>query len=429
LRFPCLSSVFISQVSTARRSFRAYCASCALSFSQLLLRIVTLVYTFERFDRILLSFTPCTMSSSSSSSLIQLLPLLLSLVVATTAKSEKCYFPNGKVATTYDWVPCEIPPSTTTYTSSNHSACCYPKEGDKCLPSGLCDWPGNYVYRGACTDRTWQDPSCGLFCPGQGKDDWLQLRQCTSTQWCCPAGDSNCCTDGSALFSVNGTSPAASAAAASDAVGPTSTGTNAGRGNGTDAGGAGAGAGGDGKVKPLTTGIIAGVVCAAIVFLVAGIVLCIWMRRKKRREAGEKPDGLGLTSHHHHHQHQHQSPFEEHQMADQSRPTTSYTTHSHHTGYATHAQHPIPPPPPPPSNFSSPPPTYQYPVSPYTTQSQSPNPFSDDYKKPGTPASATGTPTGAYYAPPPPPPPQQGYAHVPEPRPVYGRPAVFEMAG
>lgn len=35
------------------------------------------------------------------------------------------------------------------------------------MPGGLCNWPQHYLYRGACADKTWQDPSCaGEYCVG-----------------------------------------------------------------------------------------------------------------------------------------------------------------------------------------------------------------------------------------------------------------------
>jgi hypothetical protein len=64
----------------------------------------------------------------------------------------QCYYPDGSIPTDYVWEPC---------TGSEFSSCCIPSEGDICQEDGLCYYPSNeQVYRGACTDRTWNDPSC-----------------------------------------------------------------------------------------------------------------------------------------------------------------------------------------------------------------------------------------------------------------------------
>lgn len=64
----------------------------------------------------------------------------------------QCYYPDGSIPTDYVWVPC---------TGATYSSCCVPSEGDVCQPDGLCYFPDeDMLYRGACTDRTWNDPSC-----------------------------------------------------------------------------------------------------------------------------------------------------------------------------------------------------------------------------------------------------------------------------
>ncbi len=64
----------------------------------------------------------------------------------------QCYYPDGSIPTDHIWEPC---------TGSKFSSCCVPTEGDICQPDGLCYWPPNQMaYRGACTDRTFKDPSC-----------------------------------------------------------------------------------------------------------------------------------------------------------------------------------------------------------------------------------------------------------------------------
>lgn len=80
-------------------------------------------------------------------------PLAWAVMVAAT-----CYYPDGSVAGTYTWVPCK--------STGTASTCCIPSEGDVCMADGLCNWVGHYYFRGACTDSTWQDPSCAQVCQG-----------------------------------------------------------------------------------------------------------------------------------------------------------------------------------------------------------------------------------------------------------------------
>lgn len=80
-------------------------------------------------------------------------PLAWAVMVAAT-----CYYPDGSVAGTYTWVPCK--------STGTASTCCIPSEGDVCMADGLCNWVGHYYFRGACTDKTWQDPSCAQVCQG-----------------------------------------------------------------------------------------------------------------------------------------------------------------------------------------------------------------------------------------------------------------------
>ncbi len=64
----------------------------------------------------------------------------------------QCYYPDGSIPTDYLWEPC---------TGAKYSSCCVPSEGDICQADGLCYYPAeNLSYRGTCTDRTWNDPSC-----------------------------------------------------------------------------------------------------------------------------------------------------------------------------------------------------------------------------------------------------------------------------
>jgi hypothetical protein len=83
--------------------------------------------------------------------------LFLSLALVHSASGDtQCYYPDGSKAVNYRYVPC---------TNDTFSACCNPNEYDICQPNGLCWWPGgSSLYRGACTDPTWQSPNCPKAC-------------------------------------------------------------------------------------------------------------------------------------------------------------------------------------------------------------------------------------------------------------------------
>src|SRR3954467_8039917 len=89
--------------------------------------------------------------SSKIRSLVPLFTLILSHLDASLAFTQ-CYYPDGSIPTDYVWEPC---------TGSQYSSCCIPSEGDICQDNGLCYFPplGN-LFRGTCTDRTWNDPAC-----------------------------------------------------------------------------------------------------------------------------------------------------------------------------------------------------------------------------------------------------------------------------
>lgn len=78
--------------------------------------------------------------------------LIVSLLLKNVLAFSQCYYPDGSIPTDYLWEPC---------TGAKFSSCCVPSEGDICQPDGLCYYPlQGIAYRGACTDRTFNDPSC-----------------------------------------------------------------------------------------------------------------------------------------------------------------------------------------------------------------------------------------------------------------------------
>lgn len=66
-----------------------------------------------------------------------------------------CYFPSGLLNELYQ--PCDR--------SNEHSMCCGTRELDRCRKDGLCfDAPNNDIWRGSCTDPTWNSPACIKLC-------------------------------------------------------------------------------------------------------------------------------------------------------------------------------------------------------------------------------------------------------------------------
>jgi hypothetical protein len=77
------------------------------------------------------------------------------LIGRGSGNSTQCYYPDGSLAVDYDFVPC---------TSTGVSACCVLGEGDVCMPDGLCNWTGHYLYRGSCTSESWDSTDCPDYC-------------------------------------------------------------------------------------------------------------------------------------------------------------------------------------------------------------------------------------------------------------------------
>ncbi|KAF2434174.1 hypothetical protein EJ08DRAFT_646623 [Tothia fuscella] len=75
-----------------------------------------------------------------------------------------CYFSDGTTVANND-VPCQ---------GSGNSTCCGP--GYACLSNHICEWteavvgpkPNTVFFRGSCTDPTFNNENCPLFCMGSG---------------------------------------------------------------------------------------------------------------------------------------------------------------------------------------------------------------------------------------------------------------------
>ena len=73
------------------------------------------------------------------------------------ANASACFFPDQTTTgaqTDPQFVPCDP--------SAPASACC--AVGESCLESGYCYSGNGQLYRGACTDKTWNDDACPHEC-------------------------------------------------------------------------------------------------------------------------------------------------------------------------------------------------------------------------------------------------------------------------
>ncbi|KAF2182080.1 hypothetical protein K469DRAFT_691683 [Zopfia rhizophila CBS 207.26] len=83
-----------------------------------------------------------------------------------------------------------------------------PLLGDQYLSNGLCYYPGGeYMFRGACTDKLWQSSSYFQHCKGGDMDNsYDELVSCGGDRYCCYSDGSTCCNDGSKVFTVGSAS-------------------------------------------------------------------------------------------------------------------------------------------------------------------------------------------------------------------------------
>ena len=93
-------------------------------------------------------------SASNMSSYIALSSTFL-LIYYPIILGASCYFPDQSIAG-QPYLPC----SGTT--SDGYSPCC--ASGDQCTEHGYCFGNAGYIYRGGCTDITWQSPNCAQQC-------------------------------------------------------------------------------------------------------------------------------------------------------------------------------------------------------------------------------------------------------------------------
>ncbi|KAH7132010.1 hypothetical protein B0J11DRAFT_576962 [Dendryphion nanum] len=130
--------------------------------------------------------------------------LLLSFSCAFLSKTlvrrvgASCYYPDGTFPTDYVYTACS---------GSEFTSCCILDEADQCLANGLCYYPkGKYMFRGACSDKTWKSESCFQHCTGGDvKGTYDRLVSCGNNRYCCYSDGSTCCNDDSKVFNIGNT--------------------------------------------------------------------------------------------------------------------------------------------------------------------------------------------------------------------------------
>lgn len=84
-------------------------------------------------------------------------PYFLFLLQPNVVIGSTCYWPDGSVVSDqWSYTPCN---STA---NGVESTCC--SQGDVCSSNGYCLGTAGYMYRGACTDSSWNDGSCCQNC-------------------------------------------------------------------------------------------------------------------------------------------------------------------------------------------------------------------------------------------------------------------------
>ncbi|KAK0370167.1 hypothetical protein CLIM01_12486 [Colletotrichum limetticola] len=110
-------------------------------------------------------------------------------LVATLATGQTCYWPNG--------VPNDVVKPCPVAAGTEAAACCF--EDHYCLTNGLCFEPLTLtMYRGACTDDTFQSSGCPKYCdksdiPGGDSSLHIGVWTCGNARFSC-SNLQNCAT-------------------------------------------------------------------------------------------------------------------------------------------------------------------------------------------------------------------------------------------
>ncbi|KAF2716026.1 hypothetical protein K431DRAFT_350639 [Polychaeton citri CBS 116435] len=115
-----------------------------------------------------------------TSSLCRALSTAVLFSAATVAQT--CFFPDGSEAAGH--VPCS--------SDSGVSSCC--SSSAFCMDNGLCYGSG-LLSRGSCTDSTWNNDQCGLYCTDVETSTSVSIMPCSTSKFTCGLNASNCETN------------------------------------------------------------------------------------------------------------------------------------------------------------------------------------------------------------------------------------------
>ncbi|KAK6337672.1 hypothetical protein TWF730_003064 [Orbilia blumenaviensis] len=123
------------------------------------------------------------------------IPIILGLTslphLIGAQRRRACYYPNGSRAN--NDMACNPEAETN---NKIHSSCCSVDDNVACLSSNLCYNHIGYIYRGSCTDPTWEDPSCPSERCTSFSGSGMNILPCNDATnfWCCADGGSvPCC--------------------------------------------------------------------------------------------------------------------------------------------------------------------------------------------------------------------------------------------
>ncbi|KAH6699443.1 hypothetical protein VD0002_g10028 [Verticillium dahliae] len=228
-------------------------------------------------------------------------------LVAIASGQTQCFFPNGTDALRTnpngDFFPCKYP---------GFGMCCASLD-DRCL--GVLCWSSttNGLYRGGCTDATWESEECLHLCTGGGYLEGdetktpmdsrnVPVTQCTDGRYCCGnRTDARSCCDGGGGFYVNGTTIRAAEGYSSNSSSPVSSATSKGAGPATSTRAVTDGQQtGPAEDEGLESGVIVGAaVGGALGTLLVSLALLgvfFWRRKKRRLAAGQIDLDTATTS-------------------------------------------------------------------------------------------------------------------------------------
>ncbi|KAF4810304.1 hypothetical protein CGCTS75_v014619 [Colletotrichum tropicale] len=220
--------------------------------------------------------------------------VLVAFFATVTNAKGACYVPNGidrhSLSNIGDneYDPCE---------KDGVSMCCNTHNKDRCQRSGLCWEPSsNVLWRGSCTDQTWESPGCLKLCisPNETGIDQLPMNEMDQAVTGCNDGEGDeqtyccgyyeqarsCCEAGLGMRIVNGQVVAKTSGTTTSAT-TTSESTTSATTAPTQTPSASTSAADSGNASS-NAGIIGGAVGGSVAaVMVLGLTWFIWLRRRK----------------------------------------------------------------------------------------------------------------------------------------------------